>query len=146
LWKACRPDSEVLVIFQGPQAYISPNWYATKQQTGEVVPTWNYAVVHARGPLTFTHDADWLLSLVSRLTNAHEARQDRPWAVSDAPAEYTQSMLGLIVGFEILISSLVGKFKLSQNRTQADRHGVLEALAEAEDDQSRAMASLLDPG
>jgi transcriptional regulator len=143
LWKEYRGGSEALAIFHGPQAYISPNLYATKQQTGEVVPTWNYAVVHARGPLQFTHDAEWLRALVVGLTDTHEASQPRPWQVGDAPGEFTQAMLGLIVGFELTITSLVGKLKLSQNRTDEDRRGVWSGLKAAGDANSLEMADML---
>jgi transcriptional regulator len=143
LWKQYRSGSDALAIFHGPQAYISPNLYATKQQTGEVVPTWNYAVAHARGPLEFTHDAAWLRELVGGLTNTHEASQPRPWQVEDAPGEFTQAMLGLIVGFELTITSLVGKLKLSQNRTDEDRRGVLAGLKAAGDANSLEMADML---
>ena|SRR5579871_6578887 len=144
LWKQYRPGSEVLAVFQGPERYISPNLYASKQETGEVVPTWNYAVVHARGTLSFTEEAQWLLRLVTRLTDSHEAAQGAPWKVTDAPEAYTQSMLKLIVGFEIAISSLVGKFKLSQNRTLPDRRGVLAGLEASSDPSAREMAGMLD--
>jgi transcriptional regulator len=143
LWKQYRSGSEALAIFHGPQAYISPNFYASKQQTGEVVPTWNYAVAHARGPLEFTHDAGWLRELVGGLTKHHEASQPRPWQVDDAPGEFTQSMLGLIVGFELMITSLVGKLKLSQNRTDEDRRGVLAGLKAAGDANSLEVADML---
>jgi transcriptional regulator len=143
LWRNYRGGSEALAIFHGPQAYISPNFYATKQQTGEVVPTWNYAVVHARGPLQFTHDAVWLRELVGGLTQTHEASQPRPWQVDDAPGEYTQAMLKLIVGFELTVTSLVGKLKLSQNRSDEDHRGVLAGLQAAGDANSLEMADLM---
>jgi transcriptional regulator len=143
-WKQYRTGSEALAIFHGPDAYISPNYYPTKQQTGEVVPTWNYAIVHARGTLEFTHDADWLLELVGKLTTLHEASQPHAWKVDDAPREYTRSMLGMIVGFEFTVTSLVGKLKLSQNRTPEDRLGVLEGLNRAGDSTSLEMAGMLE--
>jgi transcriptional regulator len=143
LWKQYRPGSEVLTVFQGPQRYISPNLYATKRETGEVVPTWNYAVVHARGALNFTEDSGWLRQMVTRLTNFHEAGQSAPWKVTDAPEAFTQSMLDIIVGFELPIASLVGKFKLSQNRTEPDRRGVLGSLQNSSDPDAREMAGML---
>ncbi len=143
LWKQYRAGSEVLAIFRGPERYISPNLYATKRETGEVVPTWNYAVVHARGTLEFIEDAVWLRALVTRLTDFHEADQKAPWKVTDAPEPFTQSMLKIIVGFEFHVTSLTGKFKLSQNRTEADRRGVLAGLHAASDPEAREMAGML---
>ena len=143
LWRQYPAGSEVLAIFQGPERYISPNLYATKQETGEVVPTWNYAVVHARGTLTFIEDAVWLERLVTRLTNSHEAGQQAPWKVTDAPETFTQAMLKIIVGFEFHVQSLVGKFKLSQNRTEPDRRGVLASLNASSDPEAQEMAGML---
>jgi transcriptional regulator len=144
LWKHYRSGGEALAIFHGPDAYISPNYYPTKQQTGEVVPTWNYAIVQARGTLEFTHDAEWLLELVGNLTTIHEAAQPHAWKVDDAPREYTRSMLGLIVGFEFTVTDLVGKLKLSQNRALEDRQGVLEGLNRVGDSDSLEMAGMMD--
>jgi transcriptional regulator len=143
LWKDYRSDIEALAIFQGPQTYISPALYPSKQATGEVVPTWNYAVVHARGTLRFIHDADWLRDFVSSLTDEHEAKRSQPWKVTDAPAPYVDKMLGLIVGFELSISSLIGKWKLGQNRTKTDREGLVQGLAQAEDADSRQLSEML---
>ena len=127
-WREASPDMAALAIFLGPNAYISPAWYATKRKTGKVVPTWNYVAVHAYGPVKFYDDADRLLQLVTRLTDTHEGdRQDR-WRVSDAPAEYTLSMLKAIVGFDLPIARLEGKWKMSQNRPMSDRVGVIEGL------------------
>ncbi len=125
---ARRDGAEVLVVFSGPQAYISPGWYASKQQHGKVVPTWNYAVVQARGRLRTVADAGWLLALVTRLTQRHEAPLPQPWSVDDAPPAFVQQMLGAIVGLEIEITELSGKFKLSQNRSAADQAGVIAGL------------------
>ncbi|HEY2685071.1 MAG TPA: FMN-binding negative transcriptional regulator [Steroidobacteraceae bacterium] len=143
LWKQYRPGSEVLAVFHGPQRYISPNLYATKRETGEVVPTWNYAVVHARGVMNFKEQAGWLRQLVTRLTDSQEAVQSAPWKVTDAPEAFTQSMLDIIVGFELSIASLMGKFKLSQNRTDPDRRGVLGSLESSSDPDAREMAGML---
>lgn len=145
LWKQYRAGSEALAIFHGPDAYISPNYYPTKQQTGEVVPTWNYAIVQARGTLEFTHDAAWLLELVEKLTTRHEASQPHAWKVDDAPRDYTRSMLGMIVGFEFTVTGLVGKLKLSQNRALEDREGVRAGLDRAGDSASHEMAGMLEP-
>ncbi|MDE2229523.1 MAG: FMN-binding negative transcriptional regulator [Alphaproteobacteria bacterium] len=128
-WRDAAAETAALAIFLGPEAYVSPAWYATKRKTGKVVPTWNYVAVHAYGSVRFYDDADRLLQLVTRLTDAHEAgRQDR-WRVSDAPAEYTRSMLKAIVGFELPIARLEGKWKMSQNRPAEDVPGIVEGLS-----------------
>lgn len=128
LWQqaAGRP---VLALFHGPQAYITPSWYATKAQTHKVVPTWNYTVVQAEGTLEVVEDAPWLHALVSRLTAHQEAPLPHPWAVSDAPDDYVQAMLRGIVGIQIPLTRLVGKWKISQNRSAEDRAGVARGLA-----------------
>ena len=112
----------------GPEAYITPSWYATKQETGKVVPTWNYVTVHATGPMSVIKDRDWLLKNVNAVTNQHEASREEPWSVSDAPDRFIETMLRGIVGIEIPISRLEGKWKMSQNRPEADRAGVVEGL------------------
>lgn len=131
LWQAAA-GQPVLAIFRGPQAYVSPSSYPSKAQTHKVVPTWNYAVVHAHGTLRAVDDAAWLHALVSRLTRQHESGRAAPWDIGDAPEDYVQQMLRAIVGIEIDLTRLVGKFKLSQNRSQADRLGVVAALEAAE--------------
>jgi transcriptional regulator len=129
VWKEARADREALVIFLGPDAYVTPSWYATKAATGKVVPTWNYLTVHVRGMLEFFDDATRLRTLVTDLTQRHEAERAQPWAVSDAPAGYIDTMLRAIVGVELSISAIEGKWKLSQNRDAADREGVRAGLA-----------------
>jgi transcriptional regulator len=119
---------EALAIFQGPDAYITPSWYATKRETGKVVPTWNYIAIHAYGTLEFTNDSDRLLDIVTKLTERHESQRAAPWAVSDAPADFVQGMLKGIVGFTLPITRLEGKVKMSQNRPEADRAGVVAGL------------------
>jgi transcriptional regulator len=119
---------EALVIFQGPDAYITPSWYATKRETGKVVPTWNYVAIHAAGPIEFFDDPDRLLDVVTRLTEKHEGTRAAPWAVSDAPADFVQGMLRGIVGFAIPLTRLEGKWKMSQNRPAEDRAGVVAGL------------------
>src|SRR5262249_1872949 len=116
LWRELSTGVESLAIFQGPDAYITPSWYPTKQETGMVVPTWNYAVVHAYGALRVVDDADWLRSLVGRLTDQHEMGFQDRWSVSDAPHEYIEKLLGAIVGIEMVVTKLIGKWKVSQNR------------------------------
>jgi transcriptional regulator len=126
VWKNLAGES--VVIFQGPEAYITPSWYASKREHGKVVPTWNYAVVHAHGTPRAIEDRDWLYALVTELTDANEASRPRPWKVTDAPAEFVRAQLGAIVGIEIAVERLVGKWKASQNRSAADRRGVIEGL------------------
>jgi transcriptional regulator len=129
LWQSAA-GKPVLAIFRGPQAYVSPSWYPSKAGTHKVVPTWNYAVVHAHGVLEAVDDAPWLRELVGRLTDRHEAPRPAPWSVGDAPADYVQTMLRAIVGIRIPIERLVGKWKVSQNRSQADREGVAQGLGD----------------
>jgi transcriptional regulator len=117
-----------LAIFQGPDAYVTPSWYATKRATGKVVPTWNYVAIHARGPVTFFDDADKLLDIVTRLTEREEANRPQPWAVSDAPADFVHGMLRSIIGFALPIARLEGKWKMSQNRPAEDQAGVVAGL------------------
>jgi len=143
VWKEYRTGSEALAIFQGPQVYISPSLYPAKQETGEVVPTWDYALVHAHGTLRFIQDTEWLRALVVRLTNAHEAHRPAPWKVADAPPPYIEKMLSLIVGFEFSISRLTGKWKINQNHPAANRQGVVQGLRGAADANSREIADML---
>ena len=131
LWRTARGDLDSLVVFQGEQAYISPSFYASKAEHGKVVPTWNYVMVQARGRLRAVDDADWLRAFVTRLTERHEAPRAQPWAVSDAPEDYIATMLRAIVGIEIVLTSLTGKWKVGQNRSAADRAGVAQGLADA---------------
>ena len=148
LWKEARSDRESLVVFQGPQGYVSPAWYPSKAEHGKVVPTWNYIVVQARGPVGFIEDRGWLRDFVGRLTDAHEAgrieaeggRGKPAWAVSDAPDDFVETMLKAIVGVEIPLTSLAGKWKMSQNRSRADRDGVAAGLADAPGEVAAALA------
>ena len=121
-------DAAALVIFQGPDSFISPSWYPSKRENARVVPTWNYAVVHVHGVLRFVDDPAWVRSHVEALTHEHEAKRDPPWAVTDAPADFVEKMVAAVVGIEISITQLVGKWKVSQNRSISDRVGVVEAL------------------
>jgi transcriptional regulator len=127
MWKAAA-GQDVLVIVNGPNGYITPNWYATKAETHEVVPTWNYAAVHAWGRMTIHHEPKWKRMAVGMLTQIHERRSDIPWKMGDAPQEYLAGQLELIVGIEIAIDRIKAKYKLSQNRSDADRDGVLIGL------------------
>lgn len=143
LWREYRDGTQALAIFQGPQVYVSPSFYPSKAQTGEVVPTWNYAVVHASGTLRFIQDTAWLRDFVAGLTAAHEQARATPWKIEDAPAPYIDKMLSLIVGFEFAITALSGKWKVGQNRTQADQQGVVSSLQSAADANSQEIAALL---
>jgi transcriptional regulator len=145
VWRDARADVPATVVFQGPQAYVSPNWYAAKAETGKVVPTWNYVMVQARGPLTVIDDPAWLRGLVGELTDRHEAPRASPWQVGDAPADYIDSMLRAIVGIEIPLVSLRGKWKVSQNRSAADREGVARGLSEQPEHHAMA-AQVRAPG
>jgi transcriptional regulator len=140
-WRDLAEDSEVLVIFQGPEAYISPSWYAAKAEHGKVVPTWNYISVQAHGRAEVFDDAERLLQLVSRLSALYEADRPQPWAVSDAPREYIDSMLRAIVGFALPIQRIEGKWKLGQNRSSADQVGVREGLTASSDARDRELAA-----
>jgi transcriptional regulator len=141
----CRvpPLGDGLAIFMGPDAYVTPAWYAAKQVTGKVVPTWNYVAVHAYGPVEFFDDAGRLLEAVSRLTELHERGRAAPWAVSDAPADFVQAQLRGIVGLRMPVTRLEGKRKMSQNRNAADRAGVAAGLAASERPSERAAAKLI---
>jgi transcriptional regulator len=143
LWRDFSRAIEALAVFQGPQAYISPSWYQTKRETGKVVPTYNYIVVHAYGPIRIIEDRAWLRGLVERLTNRYEAGRAKPWKVTDAPADFVEQMLGAIVGIEIPLTRLVGKWKVSQNRPSADRDGVVAGLRGMHDADAQAMSDLV---
>jgi transcriptional regulator len=143
LWQDYRSETQALAVFQGPQAYISPSFYPSKARTGEVVPTWNYAVVHASGTLKFIQDTNWLREFVAGLTATYETPRAAPWKIDDAPAAYIDKSLKLIIGFEFSITALQGKWKMSQNRTLADREGVRRNLEGATDAQSQETAAVL---
>jgi transcriptional regulator len=130
VWQNTPGAMAALVVFQGPQGYVSPGWYASKPEHGKVVPTWNYSTVQARGPLVVHDTVDAVRAVVHTLTTHHEAAQAQPWAMKDAPADYIEHMLRAIVMIEVPITALVGKFKLSQNRSTPDRHGVEAGLNE----------------
>lgn len=142
VWKTAA-DQPSLLVFHGPQTYITPSWYPGKHEHGMAVPTWNYVVVQARGRARVIEDRDWLLAHVSALTDAQEAAQALPWKVSDAPADFITRMLGAIVGIEIPVDSLTGKWKVSQNRNAPDRLGVVAGLMGRDDPQSAEMAALV---
>ena len=143
LWRATRLELPVLAIFQGPQHYISPSSYPSKQEHGKVVPTWNYVVVQAKGLLRIHDDAAWLRALVSQLTDQQESGAAKPWAVDDAPADYIDSMLKAIVGISMEVTQWSGKWKVSQNQSAVNRAGVVAALSQSPHDQAQAMAALV---
>ncbi|HEX7341548.1 MAG TPA: FMN-binding negative transcriptional regulator [Rhodanobacteraceae bacterium] len=135
--------ASALVIFNGPHGYISPNWYPTKQETGREVPTWDYAVAHVHGRLKVTRDPAWLRDLLERLVERHEATEPAPWRMDDAPADHIEASLRAIVGIEISIERLVGKFKLNQNHPERNRRGVIDGLRRRGLGQDAALAELM---
>ncbi len=134
VWRAIQtsPEVPVLVVFQGPQAYVTPSWYATKKDTGKVVPTWNYVIVQARGRAEVLEQADWLAGQIRELTDRHESERDQPWAVDDAPADFVAAQIRGIVGIRIAIASFEGKWKVSQNRPAEDRIRVAAGYEETD--------------
>jgi transcriptional regulator len=143
VWRTKLRATDAVAIFQGPQRYITPSWYATKHETGKVVPTWNYVTVHAHGSLRFIEDREWLRDHVSRLSDHHEARREAPWKVSDAPDDFVHNLLDAIVGVEMTIGRLEGKWKLGQNRPERDRLGMIDGLLRENDESSVSLANLM---
>ena len=143
VWREHVPESGVLAIFQGSDAYISPGWYPSKKENGKAVPTWNYAVVHAAGSLRVVDDIEWLRTQLTRLTAHHEAAMPRPWSLTDAPADYIDKMLGAVVGIEIVITSLTGKWKVSQNQPVQNHAGVVAGLRSLGRPEADEMAALV---
>jgi transcriptional regulator len=143
-WKEFSPSIEALAIFSGPQHYITPTWYPEKQLTAKVVPTWNYVVVHAYGHLKVIEDSEWLMAHLESLVTIHEAGLPVPWKINDAPANYIASQIKGIVGLEMVILRLEGKWKVSQNRSEEDRVGVAGGLAELNTEESLAMKALVE--
>jgi transcriptional regulator len=143
IWKSLTKEMASVVIFQGPQTYITPSWYPTKHAHGKAVPTWNYAVVHVHGIPCAIEDRDWLLKHVTELSDLHELESAVPWSVSDAPPDYIDTMLKAIVGIEIPISTVLGKWKTSQNRPLPDKLGTIAGLYERGDASSKQMAELV---
>ena len=128
LWQEVKEGDEVLVIFKAVDGYVSPSWYPSKQAHHQQVPTWNYAVVHAHGRIRVRDDARFVRRLLASLTRVHEAAEPAPWKMADAPRDYIEAMVQAVVGIEIEVSQLVGKFKLSQNKEEGDRQGAVDAL------------------
>lgn len=143
LWRAHPVERDVLAIFAGPQAYVSPAWYPSKAEHGRAVPTWNYVVVHAKGRLRHIDDAEWLRRQLTRQTDEHETGRPERWRVDDAPADFIAQQLRAIVGIEITLTKLSGKWKTSQNRSAPDRAGVAAGLAAEPGDDAQAMARLV---
>ena len=143
-WRDFVPTVDALAIFAGHQHYITPTWYPGTYEHGKEVPTWNYVVVHAYGPLKVIQDEQWLLTNVEKLTSIHEAGSPVPWKVSDAPVDFIQSQLKGIVGLELPIRKLEGKWKVSQNRTERERLGVIEGLSKLNTPESLAMRELVE--
>ena len=143
VWRDFTPEVETLVVFQSADAYVNPAWYATKQTTGKVVPTWNYAVVHAHGKLRIIDDAVWLRGQIENLTAKMEAESAEPWQPSDAPADYIEKLIAAVVGIEIEITKLEGKWKVSQNQSQENITGVVNGLRERNSLNDVKMAELV---
>jgi transcriptional regulator len=143
LWRDHPEDVDVLAVFQGPQAYVSPNWYPTKREHGKAVPTWNYITVQARGRLQIVDEPTWKRDLLDTLTATHESSQASPWQISEAPPDYIEKMLNAIVGIRLVITELNGKWKVSQNQPAANRAGVIEALSAVATDNTRDMAKAI---
>jgi transcriptional regulator len=137
------PSGEALAIVTGPEAYVTPSWYASKREHGRVVPTWNYAAVHAYGAIEFFDDEDRLHDVVSRLTAIHEGERAEPWAVADAPEPFIRSQLKGIVGLRLSIARIEGKRKMSQNRPEADRDGVAHGLSQSDRETDRLVATMI---
>ena len=145
LWNDANPGVDVLAVFSGPEAYITPSWYPGKKVDGKVVPTWNYAVAHARGPLRVHADPAWLRAHLEKLVAHNEAAFPLPWKVSDAPDDFIAKMLTAIVGIEIPVRTLTGKWKMSQNRSELDRDRVADGLRALGGEEKAAVADLVLP-
>src|SRR5690606_13762548 len=144
-WKL-PPACDALIIFAGPDAYITPSWYASKREHGKVVPTWNYEAVHAYGPTEFFDDEERLLNVVTRLTNLHEKPRAQPWAITDAPESFIKGQIRGIVGVRVPITRIEGKRKMSQNRTEADREGIAVGLAQSKRENDQRVAAMIPTG
>lgn len=143
LWKLIKDKSQVLLVFHGPNCYISPNYYPTKKEQGKVVPTWNYVAVHVKGLLHYRFDTDFKLAMLNNLTFQHEQNQEKPWSITDAPMQYIQRMLPAIVGLEIEVLSITGKWKVSQNQPEINKQGVVSGLSNDKTTNALSMADLV---
>lgn len=146
MWSDFAKDIEVLAVFQDSNAYISPSWYATKKETGKVVPTWNYAVVHAYGSLRVIDDASWVRAQLEAFTAHNEAAFPEPWAVSDAPHDFTEKLIEAIVGIEIVVTKLSGKWKVNQNQPPLNQASVIQGLRASDERDAASMAELVEAG
>lgn len=144
VWRRLQDGAQVLAVFKGPDAYISPSWYATKAETGQVVPTWNYLAVHVQGNARIIEDPTWLKQHLHQLIDQHEFGRNKPWSMDDAPADYTERLMRGIVGVEIMIESLTGKLKASQNQPERNRVGVKAGLEASQDAQNLAMSKFIN--
>lgn len=144
MWSDFAKDVEALAVFQGPDAYITPSWYATKKETGKVAPTWNYAVVHACGFLRVIDDASWVRAHLDALTAHQEAAFPEPWAVSDAPHDFTEKLIEAVVGIEIIVTRLSGKWKVNQNQPPQNQAGVIQGLNASGVRDAVPMAALVE--
>jgi len=144
LWQSLSADEELLVVFQGPNAYISPSWSPGRQRHGKVAPSWNYAVVHAYGFARPVEDREWLKAYLDDLATAQEAHRPNPWTLSGAPTEFVDQHLKHIVGIEVRLTRMVGKWFVSQQRSPSDRAGVIEGLLEEQTDAARAVARMVE--
>jgi transcriptional regulator len=143
LWKSYNEEAGCLLIFQGPMSYISPSYYPSKLETEKVVPTWNYAVVHVHAKLKVMDDAEWILAQINSLTTQQEKDRDKPWKVSDAPSDYVEKLLAALIGLEITIERMEGKWKTSQNQKPQDHQGVIDGLTKEGTQNALAMAALV---
>ena len=143
LWKTVNEQSEVVLVFHGPNCYISPNFYPTKKENGRAVPTWNYVAVHVKGVLQYRFNDEFKLNMLDNLTTQHEAEQEEPWSIHDAPEQYIKRMLPAIVGLEIQITAITGKWKLSQNQPQVNKQGVVEGLFKQNTNDAQEIATLV---
>lgn len=144
LWQDYVRDVEVLAVFQGPDAYVTPSWYPTKAEDGKAVPTWNYAVAHAYGALRIIDDAAWLRAHLETLSAHSEAAFPEPWQLADAPHDFTEKLIGAVVGIEIVITRLSGKWKVSQNQPPRNQAGVIEGLRAGGDAPARDVAAMIE--
>ncbi|PKG37410.1 FMN-binding negative transcriptional regulator [Psychromonas sp. Urea-02u-13] len=143
LWKNVKDSAEVLLVFHGPNCYISPNYYPTKKQHGRAVPTWNYIAVHVKGTLLIRFDDQFKLDMLNNLTVQHEQNQATPWSINDAPEQYIERMLTAIVGLEIHITSITGQWKVSQNQPEVNKQGVIDGLSKAQTSDALKIAALV---
>jgi transcriptional regulator len=143
LWKTLKDKSEVLVVFHGPNCYVSPNYYPTKKENGRAVPTWNYVAVHVKGCLSYCYDTEFKLEILNNLTFQHEQKQSKPWSINDAPEEYIERMLPAIVGLKIEVSEIIGQSKISQNQPKVNQQGVIDGLSATKQEAAFAIADLI---